>query len=1051
MRHLLLAASIACLALHSKAQNKKTPVREPAKPNPDSVYSSLKWRNVGPFRGGRTNAVCGVPGNDLLYYAGYTGGGVWKTEDGGTSWKNISDGFFTTGSIGDIAVAPSDPNVIYVGSGEHAVRGVMTSFGDGVYKSNDAGRTWNKAGLEKTRHISDVVVHPKQSDIVYVAAQGTVHGNNNDRGVFRSTDGGQTWKKVLFVNDSTGASSLSMDPSNPRILYAATWEHRRLPWSVRSGGPGSAIWKSTDGGDNWQKLTEGLPSFMGKIGLSVSPANPNRVFAIVETEKSKSGLYRSDDAGKTWSLLSNDQDISSRSWYYMEVAADPQNANIVYVLNAPLMRSIDGGKTFQPIRVGHGDTHDLWINPTRPETMILGDDGGAEITHNGGKSWSTLMNQPTAQFYRVATDNTFPYRLYGGQQDNTSVVIASRNNGNGITERDWTTGAGCESAFMAFDPAEPTVVYGGCYQGYIERLDMRTMESKDIQAYPSLNLAVEPRSMKYRFNWNAPIVASPHDPKTIYHGGNVLLRTIDGGTRWEAISPDLTRNEKGKQGPGGGPLTNEGAGGENYNTLAYVIESTLEKGVIWTGSDCGLLHLTTDGGKAWSNVTPPDLPEALVHSIETSPHSKGTAFVCATRYKFNDYGSYAYRTEDYGKTWKRIGKGIKDDDFLRVIREDRKVKGLLYGGSERGFYISFDNGDNWQPFQRNLPVVTVTDLAIRDNDLVAATAGRAFWILDDLGAIQQSQQNSTANTLRVFTPKPSYRYGNGSSLTPPAPGGSTGHNAPEGVVIDYRIPDISESDTLFMDILDAQGKVVRTYSSRPDISRKSYPGGPWKEIALPAAKGMNRFLWDFRTATVSPDVEGVYIYGDYRGHRLAPGAYSARLRLRSETATASFSVLQDPRIKATPSDWKEQQAYLEKVTGSIGDMHRSVNDLRKVRTRLEQLGGSLSDDTATAALRSKGRSIIGQIDAWESEIVETRIRNGQDVINWPSKLNAEYFNLKGLADAHDPEITAGMKERLADLEGRWKESQKELEGIRTSIAEYNEMYRKSGTPAIRYR
>ena len=1051
MRHLLLAASAVCLSVSSVAQKKTAVAREAPRSKPDSVYSSLKWRNIGPFRGGRTNAVCGVPGNDLLYYAGYTGGGVWKTDDAGTSWKNISDGFFTTGSIGDIAVAPSDPNVVYVGSGEHAVRGVMTSYGDGVYKSTDAGRTWKKIGLEKTRHISDVVVHPKNPDLVYVAAQGTVHGNNPERGVYRSNDGGQTWKRILHVNDSTGASSLSMDPSNPRILYAATWEHRRLPWSVRSGGPGSAIWKSTDGGDNWQKLNEGLPSLMGKIGLAVSPANPNRVFAIVETEKSTSGLYRSDDAGKTWALLSNDQDISSRSWYYMEVAADPLNANTVYVLNAPLMRSVDGGKTFQPIRVGHGDTHDLWINPTKPETMILGDDGGAEITHNGGKSWSTLMNQPTAQFYRVATDNTFPYRLYGGQQDNTSVVIASRNNGNGITERDWTVGAGCESAFMAFDPDNPAVVYGGCYQGYIERLDMRTMESKDIQAYPSLNLAVEPRSMRYRFNWNAPILASPHDPKTLYHGGNLLLRTNDGGIRWEAVSPDLTRNDKSKQGPGGGPLTNEGAGGENYNTLSYVVESHLEKGVIWTGSDCGLVHLTTDGGKNWSNVTPPDLPEALVHSIETSPHAKGTAFVCATRYRFNDFASYTYRTEDYGRTWRRIDHGIRGDDFLRVVREDRKVKGLLYGGGERGFYVSFDNGDNWQPFQRNLPVVPVTDLAIRDNDLVAATAGRAFWILDDLGAIQQSRQSGMPEGLKVFTPKAAYRYGNGSDLMPPPSGAAVGQNAPEGVIIDYHVPDIPFGDTLFLDILDAKGRVVRAYTSRPDKERKTYPGGPRKEPALPASKGMNRFLWDFRTGTVSPDVEGVYIYGDYRGHRLAPGDYTARLRSGSQSSTAAFKVLQDPRLQATPSDWQVQQSYLSRVNAAIIEMHTDVNGLRKVRSRLQEYDQLLSDDTATAELRAKGRFIVGQIDLWESGIVETRIRNGQDVINWPSGLNAEFFNIKGLADAHDPGITAGMEERLADLESKWKEKKRELGTIRSSVDEYNELYRKSGTPAIRYR
>lgn len=1051
MRYLLLLHLLLAVNCFSFAQKKQNAASATRVPDPDSVFRSLKWRNIGPFRGGRTNAVCGVPGNDQMFYAGYTGGGVWMTENGGISWKNISDGYFTTGSIGDIAISASDPNVIYVGSGEHAVRGVMTSYGDGMYKSTDAGKTWKKTGLENTRHISDVAIHPQQPDIVYVAAQGTVHGPNPDRGIFRTTDGGQTWKKILFVNDSTGVSSLSMDPSNPRILYAATWQHQRLPWSVRSGGPGSAIWKSTDGGDSWVKLTKGLPTFMGKIGVSVSPANPKRIFAIIETEKSASGLYRSDDAGNSWTLLSSNQDISSRSWYYMEVVADPRNENLVYVMNAPLMRSIDGGKTFQAVRVGHGDTHDLWIHPQIPQIMILGDDGGAEITYDNGRSWSTLMNQPTAQFYRVNTDDRFPYKLYGGQQDNTSVIIASRNNGNGISERDWTIGAGCESAYMAFDPADPVLVYGGCYQGYIEKLDMLTKESKDIQAYPTLNLAVEPGKMKYRFNWNAPIVASKYDPSTIYHGANVLLRTTNAGLDWQVISPDLTRNEKSKQGPGGGPLTNEGAGGENYNTINYVIESPLEKGVIWTGSDCGLVHLTTDGGKTWSNVTPPDLPEALIHSIELSPHEKGTAYVCATRYKFNDYNPYAYRTTDNGKTWKRINAGILKDDFMRVIREDRKVKGLLYGGAERGFYISYDHGDSWHKFQRNLPVVPVTDLTIRDNDLIAATAGRAFWILDDLGAVQQMLPANPARDMAIFSPKSAIRYGNGSDLTPPPPGSPVGQNAPEGVILDYLLPETYGNDTLFLDIVDASGRVVRTYSSSEDKNFRSYPGGPSREAVLPAAKGMNRFLWDFRTETVHPDVEGVYIYGDYRGYRLAPGNYQARLRLGDRVSTTSFSVKQDPGLASTAADWKEQQAYLARVTENISGMHASVNDLRKVKTRLEQLGNSLADDSTTASLRVKGNSVMEMIDRWESEVVESRIKNGQDVINWPSKLNAEFFNIKGLADSHDPVITKGLKDRLEDLELKWKDQQKQLEPIRASIDEYNAMYRKSGLPAIRYK
>jgi photosystem II stability/assembly factor-like uncharacterized protein len=778
----------ALLSFECFSQKKKPVLPHAPETRFDSLFSSLKWRNIGPYRGGRANAICGVLKNDNIYYVGYTGGGVWKTQDAGETWTNISDKYFKVGSIGDIAVADSDPNVVYVGTGEHAVRGVMTSFGDGIYKSTDAGLTWKKMGLENTRHISDVIIHPNNPDVLWVAAQGTVHGPGSDRGIYRSVNGGMTWEKVLYINDSTGISSLSIDKTNPRCLYAASWTHQRYPWTVSSGGNGSAIWKSTDGGDTWKKINAGLPDKLGKIGVSVSPANPNRVFAIVESEKSVSGLYRSDDRGEHWSLLSNDQDICSRSWYYMEVLADPQNENTVYVMNAPLLRSIDGGRTFTKLRIAHGDTHDLWINPAYNGNIALADDGGGSISFNKGASWSTINNQPTGQFYRVNTDNQFPYKVYGGQQDNTSVIIASRTNGPGITERDWTSGPGCESAFLAFNENDPVNVFGGCYQGYIEVADMKTFESKDIQAYPSLNLAIPPKQMKYRFNWNAPIVASKHFPGTYYHAGNVLLKTTNQGNKWEVISPDLTRNDTLHQGPGGGPFTNEGAGGENYNTINYVIESPLEKGTIWTGSDCGLVYVTRNAGGQWEKVTPPELQESLIHSIELSPHDKGTAFICATRYKFNDYASYTYRTTDDGKTWSRINNGIQENDFIRVIREDPNRKGILYAGAERGFYVSLDNGDHWQQMQLNLPIVTITDMMFRQNDLVISTAGRGFWILDGINAFHQAAEVINESSVRVLTPKPSIRFGGGGELNSTSAGSKIGENAPEGVILDYFLP-----------------------------------------------------------------------------------------------------------------------------------------------------------------------------------------------------------------------------------------------------------------------
>ncbi len=1036
--------SLSCIAAYSQKKPAKAETPPPVSTAYDTVFKAVKWRNIGPFRGGRANAVSGSRAGDQLFYAGYTGGGVWKTEDAGNHWTNISDGFFSVGSIGDIAVSESDPNVIYVGTGEHAVRGVMTSYGDGVYKSTDAGKTWKNIGLQKTRHIADIVIHPSNPDLVYVASQGTVHGNNNERGIYKSSDGGQNWKRVLYINDSTGISSLSMDMNNPRILYAASWQHRRFPWKVVSGGPGSAIWKSDDAGETWKKITEGLPDQLGKIGVSVSRANSNRVFAIVESEKSKSGLYRSDDAGKSWRLLSNNQDITARSWYYMEVFADPKNENLVYVLNAPMMKSIDGGRTFQSMRVGHGDTHDLYINPNYTESMILGDDGGAEITYDYGRSWTTLNNQPTAQFYRVNTDNVFPYKVYGGQQDNTSVIISSRNNRGSLTERDWDYGPGCESAFLAFDPDHPTEVYGGCYQGYIEVLNTITKESKDIQAYPSLNLAIAPRYMKYRFNWNAPIIASPHDPNTIYHGGNVLLKSTNGGIGWEVISPDLTRNDTLKQLEGGGPLTNEGAGGENYNTLAYVIESPLEKGVIWTGSDCGFVQLTKDGGKTWNNVTPAGLPECLIHSIEVSPHDKGTAYISATRYKLNDYGAYAYKTTDYGKTWTKINSGIQADDFLRVIREDKKVKGLLYGGSERAFYLSYNGGASWEKTQLNLPVVPVTDLSIRDNDLVAATAGRAFWILDDLGVFQQYNSN---NAFGLLAPKPSYHYGGGGGL----PGNANtvaGTNAPEGVILNYVLTEKADTNLLKLEILNSAGKTVRTYTNKKNPDFKSYPGGPSAAALLPGEKGMNRFLWNLRGEQV-PDVSGVFVYGDYNGYRLAPGDYKARLSYKDKVSQTDIKVLPDPNMKVDAGAWTEQQQLLEKLNADITEIHLSVNNIRKAKKQVIANNENLKDMPEHKALVDEGKELLKKMENWEKNIIEDRITNGQDVINWPSKLNAEFFNVKGLADTHDPRLTDGVKARVKDLEKQWQGYKQQYDGeVKNAINAYNQKYQQANIPAV---
>jgi photosystem II stability/assembly factor-like uncharacterized protein len=1007
-------------------------------------FQSLKWRNIGPFRGGRANGISGVPGNNQLYFVGYTGGGVWKTRDAGLNWENISDGFFKTSTIGDIAVSESDPNVIYVGTGEHAVRGVMTTFGDGVYKSTDQGKTWKNMGLETTRHISDVIIHPENPDIVWVAAQGALHGPSEDRGVYKSIDGGVTWKKTLFVDQNTGVSSLTVDFSNPRIMYAATWEHRRLPWQVQSGGNGCAVWKSTDGGETWGKAIEGLPALMGKIGLSVSRAEPSRVYAIVEAEKSKAGVYRSDDAGKSWKLMTNDQTLTARSWYYMEIFADPSNPEIVYVLNAPAMRSIDGGKTFSMLRVGHGDTHDLWINPHDSNNLALADDGGGEISFNSGRTWSPQGNQPTAQFYRVNTDNRFPYWVYGGQQDNTSVMIQSRTNGSGITDKDWTAGPGCESAFLAFNPDHPTQIFGGCYQGYIEVLNMANQEVKDIMAYPALNLAIAPKDMKYRFNWNAPIIASPHDYNTIYHAANKVLKTTDGGISWTEISPDLTRNEPEKQIVGGGPITNEGAGGENYHTIYYLIESALEKDLIWAGSDCGLVHITRNGGKSWENVTPAGLPECLIQSIEVSPHQAGTAYISATRYKFNDFSSMAYKTNDYGKTWVAINKGIEKDDYIRVIREDLKVPGLLYGGAERAFYISADGGLNWSPFQLNFPVVGITDLTFRDNDLIASTAGRAFWILDDLGAIQQSK-GFPEGKVQLYTPKETYRYG---SAGYGGGRGNMGENPAEGVILDYYLGEKVDSMGLKLELFNAEGKLLRTLSSLKPKKSESYPGGPPPPVVLPTQVGVNRFAWDMRTETL-PGIQNVFVQGDLRGYKVSPGLYKAKLTGNGVSSEISFIIKLNPATTITKEDWAAQQFVLEKIDSEVKEVHQMVNKIRLVKKQILLQEELLQEHQDAKDLLESGKSLLKKLEDWESEVIETRQKNFQDVINWPSKLNGELLDLKSRIDANEAKLTGGAKQRLTDLNAKWSMDKSNIERIiREDLPEYSKKFQDKGLPSI---
>ncbi|MFK7814247.1 MAG: glycosyl hydrolase [Maribacter sp.] len=1038
---LLVALLILPIAMQSQRRKKKS--TEPVITVQDSMFHGLKWRNIGPHRGGRSVASSGVVGEPMTYYMGTVGGGIYKTVDDGITWKNISDGFLKTGTVGSIAVSESNPNIVVAGMGEHAARGVMTSMGDGVYKSTDAGKTWKHIGLDKSRHISDVVIHPTNPDIIYVAAQGAQYGGSSERGIYRSMDGGATWEKTLFINNQTGASDLSMDMKNPSILYAAMWQHRRYPWVMESGGKDSGLYKSTDGGSTWKKMKEGLPKEFGKAGISVSRANNEIVFAVVEAEGTKGGVYKSTDAGKKWTQVNKDRINIARSWYYMEIFADTQNENIVYVLNAPVTKSIDGGRSFKPLSTPHGDNHHLWIDPNNNQRMINSNDGGSNVSKNGGASWSTQTNQNTAQFYRVITDNLVPYNVYGGQQDNSTVAIASRTNDAGIDWKDWYAVAGGESAFLAFDPDNPDIIYGGTYQGNLDKWDAKSRESKPIKEYPELGLSIAPKDAKYRYNWNAPVITSPHDRNTIYHAGNVVFKSTDEGQSWEVVSPDLTKNEVEKHGPGGAPYTNEAAGGENYNTITYMVESQHEKGVLWTGSDDGLLHVTKDGGENWANVTPPNVPDGIVNSIEVSPHDAATAYVVVMRYKSMDLNSHIFKTSNYGQTWTKIVNGITGEHtFTRVVREDPKQKGILYAGTETGLFISLNDGQNWQPFQLNLPVLPINDLVFQDNDLVAATAGRAFWILDDVAAIQNIK--TPKETVQVFKPKDTYLIFGGSS-DKPRPG--LGDNPKSGVTFDYYLGKDADSLDLQLEVFQGD-KLIRSYTNKKPEKFKTWPGGPSKPQVLPSKKGYNRFTWNFKRENI-PSIDKVFVLGGDSGSNIGPGNYTLKLSLDSKTSETNVTILANPKIDAEPSDYATQQAMLDGIESTLKTIHEYVNDMRSAKSQLEGYTKLLKENEEASALLEKGEILMKRIVSWEENLIQSKQKTFQDVINFNNKLNAQLINLKGYIDAAEPQVTKGAKERWADLQKDWQVYETEQKAIvDEEMKAFNDMYSNLKIPAI---
>lgn len=1006
------------------------------------VFSKLKYRCIGPFRGGRSAAVTGVAGNPMLYYMGAAGGGVWKTEDGGSNWQNISDGFFG-GSIGSIAVAPSDPNVIYVGGGECTIRGNV-SHGYGMWKSLDAGKTWNRIGLTDSRRIPRIAVHPRDPNLVYAAVMGHLFGPNQERGVFRSSDGGKNWSKILFVNEEVGAFDLVLDPNNPRVIYATTWNVKRTPYSLESGGEGSGLWKSTDGGDNWTNISRnsGLPKgTLGVIGVTVSPVDSNRVWAIVEA--ADGGVFRSDNAGKTFTRINQDRNLRQRAWYYTRIYAGPTNRDEVYVLNVSFWHSKDGGKNFSSIRTPHGDHHDLWIDPSNPKRMIVGDDGGAQVTFNQGQTWSTYMNQPTAQFYRVTTDDSFPYRVYGAQQDNSTVRIRSRGSRGAITERDWEPTAGGESGHIAVDPRNNDIVYGGSYGGLLTRRDHRSGQVRNIHVWPDNPMGSGAGANKYRFQWNFPIFFSPHDPKKLYTAAQCLFVTENEGKSWTRISGDLTRNDPTKLGPSGGPITKDNTCVEYYCTIFAALESPHEPGVFWTGSDDGLIHLSRDGGKNWKNVTPPGLPEwSQINSIEAHPTEKGGLYVAATRYKLDDFKPYLYRTTDYGKTWTKITDGIDSKHFTRVIRADRKRPGLLYAGTESGMYISFSDGKQWMPFQMNLPVVPITDLAIKNDDLVVATQGRSFWILDDLTILHQVGPDIVTSDVALLQPRPTVRLRAGRGR----PSLSSGQNPDTGVRFVFYLRDQPEKPVR-LTITDAQGNQVAVLSTKPDKSKKESP--------LAAAHGFNEFLWNMRYPNAE-SFEGLVLWaGGTGGPAAIPGKYRAVLDVGGQQKAVDFEIVKDPRSPASDSDFRAQLDFLLKLRDKLSETHIAIRNIRATRKQIQDLVGrmkKIDDPKSQKAFKpvfTAADKLIKKITDIEEALYQTKNQSPQDPLNFPIRLNNKLSALAGVVSTGDYPPTDQALEVYNEISGKIDQELKTLRGIfQQDLKDFNNLVRKTNVPAI---
>ena len=1035
---LILLFSLTTIALGAQTYDQK-------------LFGGMHWRNIGPFRGGRALAVTGIPGEPNTYFFGAVAGGVWKSTDGGVNWKPLFD-HESTSSIGAIAVADSDHNVIYAGTGEACIRGNM-SYGDGVFKSLDGGQSWKNIGLGDTQHIGAVIVDPRDSNTVFVAALGHAYGPNSERGVFRTRDGGKTWEKVLYKDDHTGAIDVVFDPNNANILFASLWQVTRTPYSLDSGGPGSGLYKSSDGGTTWRRLEgNGLPDgIMGRIGVSVSGGDSTRVYALIEAEKG--GLYRSDDAGDHWIRVNEDERYRQRAWYFTHIFADPKSIDTVYVLNTGLFRSTDGGKTFALLPAPHGDHHGLWIDPRDPNRLINGNDGGVTISVDGGRTWTRQNNQPTAQFYHVIADNRFPYYLYGAQQDNTTIAIATRDTDEWvISDKDWYDVGGGEAGYIAPDPRDGNIVYAGDGGGVVTRFDKRTEQAQSISPWPLDTSGRGAGELEHRFQWTEPVLLSPHDPDVLYTAAEVIFKSTDHGMSWTTISPDLTRNEKSKQKPSGGPITLDITSVEYYDTVFATAESPVQKDLLWAGTDDGLIQMTRDGGKNWTNVTPSNklLPEwSLISLIDASPHDAGTAYVAVDRHKDDDLRPYIYKTSDFGKTWTKIANGIPDNAYVHAVRQDPKNKNLLYAGTELGVYVSFDDGAHWQPLQLNLPTTPITDLIIKDDDLAVATNGRSFWILDDVNPLRQLTPQLASQDAILYQPAATYRLQFPDAVDKRRP---VGENPANGAVVNYFLKAESK-DEITLDVLDSAGKPVRHYSSKPKNKFEQPPEWPDLERPpelLPTAAGMNRFPWNLRYESPTELPGAFYAGNGPQGPYVLPGTYTLKLTVAGKSQSVPLEIKLDPRVKVSQPDLQKRFDLQMKVREDIEELHTSVNQLRGVRSQLAVVKKRLKEEG------DKGKPVIAACDELEKktapveqELIQVKMQSSEGNLRYPNMLDEQYDSFRSTLESADGAPTSAELAVFDQLHGRLEKQVTTWKQIaETDVPTVNDLVRKENISLV---